>query len=102
MTKGSHPQYRDCAWNWIMLTEEEHMRIIHAMGGWKKFIEIFPHTAPRIKNAYDMAHELYPPEIQEAFISIGLIDENSNEIKEKQEEEKPKQMLAVEDDFDLF
>lgn len=102
MTKNSHPQYRDCAWNWIMLTEEEHMRIIHALGGWKKFIEIFPHTAPRIKNAYDIAHELYPPEIQEAFISIGLIDENSNEIKEKPKEEKPKQMLATDEEFDIF
>ena len=66
-----------------MLTEEEHMEIIHAKGGWKKFILLFPHTAKRIKNAYDTAHELYPREIQEAFIEIGLIDKNSNEITEE-------------------
>ena len=87
LSRGAHKAYEHCPWNWIMLTEEEHMRIIHAMGGWKKFISIFPHTAPRIKNAYDMAHEMYPREIQEAFIEIGLIDENSNEITEEVKEE---------------
>ena len=80
LSRGAHKAYEDTAWNWIMLTEEEHMRIIHAKGGWKKFILIFPHTAKRIKNAYDMAHEMYPREIQEAFIEIGLIDKNSDEI----------------------
>lgn len=86
LSRGAHPQYEDIAWNWIMLTEEEHMRIIHAKGGWKKFILIFPHTAKRIKNAYDMAHEMYPREIQEAFIEIGLIDKNSDEITEESAE----------------
>lgn len=81
LSKGAHEAFRDMPWNWIMLTEEEHMRIIHAKGGWKKFILIFPHTAKRIKNAYDTAHEMYPREIQEAFIEIGLIDEKSDEIK---------------------
>ena len=83
MTRNSKPQLAGVAWNWIMLTEEEHMRIIHAKGGWKKFILLFPHTAKRIKNAYDMAHEMYPREIQEAFIEIGLIDKNSDEITEE-------------------
>lgn len=83
LSRGAHPQYENIAWNWIMLTEEEHMRIIHAKGGWKKFILIFPHTAKRIKNAYDMAHEMYPREIQEAFIEIGLIDKKSDEITEE-------------------
>ena len=83
LSRGAHPQYENIAWNWIMLTEEEHMRIIHAKGGWKKFILIFPHTAKRIKNAYDMAREMYPREIQEAFIEIGLIDKNSEEITEE-------------------
>lgn len=83
LSRGAHPQYENIAWNWIMLTEEEHMRIIHAKGGWKKFILIFPHTAKRIKNAYDIAHEMYPREIQEAFIEIGLIDKNSEEITEE-------------------
>ena len=83
LSRGAHPQYENIAWNWIMLTEEEHMRIIHAKGGWKKFILIFPHTAKRIKNAYDMAKEMYPREIQEAFIEIGLINKNSDEITEE-------------------
>lgn len=82
LSRGSHPQYEDVAWNWIMLTEEEHMRIIHAKGGWQKFIEIFPHTAKRIKNAYDMAHEMYPHEIQVAFIKLGIINEYSDEVEE--------------------
>lgn len=120
LSRGSHPQYENVAWNWIMLTEEEHMRIIHAKGGWQKFLMIFPHCANRVKNAYDMAKELYPPEIQTAFIKLGLIDENSNEIEEKgcysegcsncnkddncdgKFEEKPKTMQAMDEDFDLF
>ena len=104
LSRGSHPQYENVAWNWIMLTEEEHMRIIHAKGGWQKFLLIFPHCATRVKNAYDMAHELYPPEIQTAFIKLGLINEKSEEIKEPAAEEnsKPKQMLATDDEFDLF
>jgi hypothetical protein len=81
--RNAHLKYKDCSWNWIMLTEEEHMEIIHAKGGWKKFILLFPHTAKRIKNAYDTAHEMYPREIQEAFIELGLINEMSEEITDK-------------------
>jgi hypothetical protein len=68
-----------------MLTEEEHMRIIHAKGGWQKFLELFPHCAPRIKNAYDMAKELYPHEIQVALIKLGLINEYSDSVEENTE-----------------
>lgn len=75
LSRGAHKAFEDKAWNWIMLTEYEHMRIIHAKGGWQKFIELYPHCAPRIKNAYDMAHELYPHEIQVALIKIGLLKE---------------------------
>ena len=95
LSRGAHKAYEDTAWNWIMLTEEEHMRIIHAKGGWKKFILIFPHTAKRIKNAYDMAHEMYPREIQEAFIEIGLIDKNSDEITEESTEPSFENMEPV-------
>lgn len=103
--RKAHSQFEHCAWNWIMLTEEEHMRIIHAKGGWQKFLLIFPHCANRVKNAYDMAKELYPPEIQTAFIKLGLIDENSNEIKEEpvvKENLTPQPMQAMDEDFDLF
>jgi hypothetical protein len=123
LTRSSKPQYVDSAWNWIMLTEEEHMRIIHAKGGWKKFLMIFPHCANRVKNAYDMAHELYPPEIQTAFIKLGLIDEKSDELDEHLDEKLDKDssslsfddmkpvvkdnlttqpMQAMDEDFDLF
>jgi len=80
MTRNSKPQLADVAWNWIMLTDYEHNRIIHAKGGWQKFIELFPHCAPRIKNAYDMAHEMYPHEIQVALIKLGLINEYSDKV----------------------
>lgn len=83
LSRGSHKAYEDKAWNWIMLTDYEHNRIIHAKGGWQKFLELFPHCAPRIKNAYDMAKELYPHEIQVALIKLGLINEYSEEIKEE-------------------
>lgn len=123
LSRGSHPQYEDVAWNWIMLTEEEHMRIIHAKGGWQKFLMIFPHCANRVKNAYDMAKELYPPEIQTAFIKLGLIDEKSDELDEHLDEKLDKDlsslsfddmkpvvkenlttqpMQAMDEDFDLF
>ena len=75
LSRGAHKAYEDKAWNWIMLTDYEHNRIIHAKGGWQKFLELFPHCAPRIKNAYDMAQELYPHEIQVALIKLGLLDE---------------------------
>lgn len=81
LSRGSHPEFEDKPWNWIMLTDYEHNRIIHAKGGWQKFLELFPHCAPRIKNAYDMAHEMYPHEIQVSLIKLGLIDELSNDIK---------------------
>ena len=81
LSRGAHPEFEHCSWNWIMLTEEEHMRIIHAKGGWQKFLELFPHCAPRIKNAYDMAKELYPHEIQVALIKLGLINEYSDTIE---------------------
>ncbi len=85
LTRSSKPQLADVAWNWIMLTEYEHMRIIHAKGGWQKFLELFPHCAPRIKNAYDMAHEMYPHEIQVALIKLGLINEYSDSVEENTE-----------------
>lgn len=88
MTRGSKPQLVDVAWNWIMLTDYEHNRIIHAKGGWQKFLELFPHCAPRIKNAYDMAHEMYPHEIQVALIKLGLINEYSDSIEENTETNK--------------
>lgn len=80
LSRGAHPEFENCAWNWIMLTDYEHNRIIHSRDGWQKFIELFPHTAQRIKTAYDTAHELYPHEIQVALIKLGLLDEYVGDI----------------------
>ena len=99
-----------------MLTDYEHNRIIHNRGGWEKFLSIYPHCAPRIKNAYDMAHELYPPELQSVFQKLGLIDEKSNTIEEKKdfnslgfddmetvtEEKQTTYISPCDEEFDLF
>lgn len=82
LSRGSHRGFKDEAWNWIMLTDYEHNRIIHNRGGWQKFLEIYPHCANRVKNAYDTAHELYPHELQVVFIKLGLINEYSDTIEE--------------------
>lgn len=86
LSRGAHDAFRDCAWNWIMLTDYEHNRIIHNRGGWTKFLDIYPHCAKRVKNAYDMAKEMYPHELQVEFIKLGLIDEYSNNIEEDSDE----------------
>lgn len=74
----AHPVSRDCSWNWMMLTDYEHNRLVHSKGGWQKFLMIYPHLANRVKNAFDMAHEIYPYEVQQALLKLGLIDEMCN------------------------
>ena len=117
LSRGSHKGFKDEAWNWIMLTDYEHNRIIHNRGGWQRFLEIYPHCARRVKNAYDTAKELYPHELQTVFIKLGLIDDMSNNIEEEKdlqslsfddmepvakENVTTQPMQAVDDDFDLF
>lgn len=75
LSRGAHEKFRDCPWNWLMLTDYEHNRIQHAKGGWQKLLELYPHLAPRVKNAYDQAKELYPHEIQVALIKLGYLNE---------------------------
>ena len=93
----SHPLSRDCSWNWMMLTDYEHNRLIHAKGGWQKFLMIYPHLAIRVKTAFDNAHEIYPYEVQQALLKLGLIDEMSNDV----EEEVVKDNLTTESLADL-
>lgn len=117
LSRGSHRGFKDEAWNWIMLTDYEHNRIIHNRGGWQRFLEIYPHCARRVKNAYDTAKELYPHELQTVFIKLGLIDDMSNNIEEEKdlqslsfddmepvakENVTTQPMQSVDDDFDLF
>lgn len=77
LTRGAHSKYIDSPWNWLMLTEEEHIRIQHSKGGWRHLLELYPHLAKRVKRAYDMANELYPFDIQVALIKLGLLKELS-------------------------
>lgn len=73
LTKGGHEAIRDCSWNWLMLTFEEH-RLYHDKG-FEVFLELYPHLAPRIKNAYDMAKEIYPLDLVKALKKLGLYEE---------------------------
>jgi hypothetical protein len=93
----AHIPSRDCSWNWMMLTDYEHNRLIHAKGGWQKFLMIYPHLATRVKTAFDNAHEIYPYEVQQALLKLGLIDEMSNDV----EEEVVKEDLTTESLADL-
>lgn len=90
ITKSAHPEYRDCVWNFLRLTHYEHIEIQHRKG-WKELLYIYPHLIPRVKAAYDKAGELYPFTMTEEFNAL-----------EEPKEEKPKQMLAMEEDFDIF
>lgn len=85
ISKGARPDIKDCAWNWIMLTDYEHNRIYHDKG-WETFLEMFPHCANRIKNAFDKGHQLYPLDLQDALKKLGLIQENGLDVEKKQEE----------------
>lgn len=50
ISKGSAPQFRDCCWNFIRLTHEEHIEVQHRFG-WEHFIELYPHLRGRIERA---------------------------------------------------
>lgn len=56
VSKGTAPQYRDCCWNFLRLTHEEHM-MQHKIG-WDKFLEIYPHLKPRVEKARELAHKI--------------------------------------------
>lgn len=84
LTRGSHPQYAESTWNFLMLTDYEHNQIIHSKKGYKVFMEMFPHLSKRIMQAYKNANELIPHEIQISLIKQGLLDEyTSDEINNK-------------------
>lgn len=74
LSRGAFPQYADCAWNWIMLTDDEHNRMFHDHG-WEYFLNIFPHCARRIKEAFDRGHQVYSLDLQKALFKLDLIDE---------------------------
>ena len=79
ITKSKRPDIRDCVWNFLRLTHYEHLEIQHRKG-WKELLSIYPHLIPRVKAAYDMAHELYPFTMTEEF--NALEEEQKEEVKE--------------------
>lgn len=77
VSKGTAPQFRDCSWNVMMLTHEEHM-LQHKVG-WEKFLEIYPHLRGRVERARKMAHKLgLQPVVDEydEVMEIGVLEEN--------------------------
>lgn len=68
ITKSAHPEYRDCVWNFLRLTHYEHLEIQHRKG-WQELLSIYPHLIPRVKAAYDLAHERYPYTMADKFDS---------------------------------
>lgn len=56
VSKGTAPQFRDCVWNFLRLTHDEHMEQ-HAKG-WDNFIKLYPHIKGRVERAREMAGKL--------------------------------------------
>lgn len=75
---------REATFNWIMLTPDEHM--YYHQYGYEKFLQLFPHCAQRIKNAFDEGGQLYPLDLQKALENLEMITEGN---KEKSEENFP-------------
>lgn len=53
VTRGAAPQYKNCCWNFLRLTHEEHM-MQHQIG-WNEFLQLYPHLRPRVTKAIAMA-----------------------------------------------
>lgn len=56
VSKGADEIHRDCCWNIIMLTHEEHM-MQHQIG-WDEFLKIYPHLRGRVNRARRIAHKM--------------------------------------------
>ena len=81
ITKSKRPDIRDCVWNFLRLTHYEHLEIQHRKG-WKELLSIYPHLIPRVKAAYDMAHELYPFTMTEEFNALEEEKDEESVVKE--------------------
>lgn len=57
VSKGSEDKYRDCVWNMILLTHEEHIEQQHRFG-WDYFLELYPHLRGRVNRARKIAHKI--------------------------------------------
>lgn len=56
VTRGSDEIHRDCCWNTMMLTHEEHMKQ-HEIG-WNDFLKLYPHLKGRVERARRIAGKL--------------------------------------------
>ena len=80
LSRKHRPDLENCVWNMLRMTHYEHIEIQHRKG-WKELLSIYPHLIPRVKAAYDMAHELYPFTMTEEFNAIE--EEQKEETKEE-------------------
>lgn len=53
VSRGADEEHRDCSWNVMMLTHEEHMKQ-HELG-WDNFLELYPHLRGRVERAKKQA-----------------------------------------------
>lgn len=60
VSRGSAPQFADCAWNVLALTREEH-EFFHAHG-WNAFFEKYPHLRGKVERAFEKAGHLPVPQ----------------------------------------
>lgn len=56
VSRGADEIHRDCCWNVMMLTHEEHM--MQHKTGWNNFLEIYPHLRGRVERARRLAGKL--------------------------------------------
>jgi len=57
VSKGTSPQFRDCCWNFMLLTHEEHIEIQHKKG-WSELLAIYPHLKGRYDRAFAIAGKI--------------------------------------------
>lgn len=56
VSKGTAPQFRDCVWNFLRLTHDEHME--QHKKGWDYMFNLYPHIKGRVQRAREMAGKL--------------------------------------------
>ena len=56
VSRGSAPQFANCAWNALALTREEH-EFFHRHG-WDAFLDKYPHLRGKVERAFTLAGQL--------------------------------------------
>jgi hypothetical protein len=56
VSRARAPAYAHEPWNWLALTAEEH-RMQH-QGGWREFLQVYPHLRGRVARAISRAYKL--------------------------------------------